>query len=187
MQILSVERRRLTITLMYGIITAEKELLRSWIFDFLMASSSHRNGLDHSFDHLQSWTTWKQCEREHLKASFLDSKAPKSLVNQEKNRCRFVWDHQAAGLSPVAPTKFGFGKQFPKPFSLPSATQILRGDRSWSPLFPYAFFACFFISAISAFIVFISSASFSSHSSRVLAYTFLDMRLPLTLGVNRPS
>ena len=38
----------------------------------------------------------------------------------------------------------------------------------------YAFFACFFISAISAFIVFISSASFSSHSSRVLAYTFLD-------------
>ena len=104
MQILSVERRRLTITLMYGIITAEKELLRSWIFDFLMASSSHRNGLDHSFDHLQSWTTWKQCEREHLKASFLDSKAPKSLVNQEKNRCRFVWDVDAAGSNPVTPT-----------------------------------------------------------------------------------
>jgi len=36
----------------------------------------------------------------------------------------------------------------------------------------YAFFACFFISAISAFIVFISSASFSSHSSLVLAYAF---------------
>ena len=54
------------------------------------------------------------------------------------------------------------------------------------PSVRYAFFACFFISAISAFIVFISSASFSSPSSRVLAYTFLDMRLPLTLGVNRP-
>ena len=29
---------------------------------------------------------------------------------------------------PVTPTKFGFGKQFPKPFSLLSATQILRAD-----------------------------------------------------------
>ena len=45
-------------------------------------------------------------------------------------------------------------------FSLPTASQILRGDRSWSPLFRYAFFACFFISAISAFMVFISSAPF---------------------------
>ena len=34
----------------------------------------------------------------------------------------------------------------------------------------------FFISAISAFMVFISSASFSSHSSRVLAYKFLLRR-----------
>ena len=37
MQILSVERRRLTITLMYGIITAEKEFMRSRIIDFLTA------------------------------------------------------------------------------------------------------------------------------------------------------
>ena len=37
MQILSFERRRLTIMLMYGIITAEKEFLRSRIFDFLKA------------------------------------------------------------------------------------------------------------------------------------------------------
>ena len=37
MQILSVERRRLTIVLMYGIITAEKEFLRSRILDFLTA------------------------------------------------------------------------------------------------------------------------------------------------------
>ena len=53
--------------------------------------------------------------------------------------------------------------------------------------FSYACFAFFFSAAISAFIVFIRFASFSSHSSRVLAYTFLGMRLPLTLGVNRPS
>ena len=69
MQILSVERRRLTIVLMYGIITAEKEFMRSRIFDFLIASISHRDELDHSFDHLQLRTTWKQCDGEHPKAS----------------------------------------------------------------------------------------------------------------------
>ena len=105
MQILSVERRRLTITLMYGIITAEKEFLRSRIFDFLISSISHRNGLDHSFDHLASGTTWKQCEREHRKASFSDTKAPKSLVNQGKNYHLTLWDVDAAGSNPVTPTK----------------------------------------------------------------------------------
>jgi len=70
--------------LMYGIITAEKELMWSWIFDFLIAFISHRNGLDHSFDHLQLRTTWKQCPQEHPKAPFSDTKAPKSLINQEK-------------------------------------------------------------------------------------------------------
>ena len=84
MQFLRVERRRLTIVLMYGIITAEKELMWSWIFDFLIAFISHRNGLDHSFDHLQLRTTWKQCPQEHPKAPFSDTKAPKSLINQEK-------------------------------------------------------------------------------------------------------
>ena len=69
---LSIERRLLTIVLMYGIITAEKEFLRSRIFDFLIASISHRNGLDHIFDHLRIRTTWKQCEREHRKAPFSD-------------------------------------------------------------------------------------------------------------------
>jgi hypothetical protein len=58
----------------------------------------------------------------------LDGGAPKSLVNQGKNRGRFVWDVDAAGSNPVTPTKIGFGKQFPKPFSLFSATQILRAD-----------------------------------------------------------
>ena len=105
MHFLRVERRLLTISLIYGIITAEKEFMRSRVFDFLMASTSHRNGLDHSFDHLQSWTTWKQCLQEHPKAPFSDSKAPKSLVNQGKNRCRFVWEHDVAGSNPVIPTK----------------------------------------------------------------------------------
>ena len=60
--------------LMYGIVTAEKEFLRSRIFDFLIASISHRNGLDHMFDHLLIWTTWKQCEQEYRKASVADMK-----------------------------------------------------------------------------------------------------------------
>ena len=68
--------------------------------------------VDHSFDHLQLRTTWKQCEREHPKASFLDSKAPKSPRNQAKNRCRFVWEHDAAGSSPVTPTNSGIHKAF---------------------------------------------------------------------------
>ena len=104
MQILRVEKRRLTIALMYGIITAEKEFLRSRIFDFLIASISHRDGLDHSFDHLRLWTTWKQCPQEHSKALFSDTKAPKSLVNQAKNRYIFLWDVDAAGSNPVTPT-----------------------------------------------------------------------------------
>ena len=39
-----------------------------------------------------------------------------------------LWEQNAAGSSPVTPTKFGFGKQFPKPFSLLTETQILRAD-----------------------------------------------------------
>ncbi len=27
---------------------------------------------DHIFDHLQDWTTWKQCEQETMKAPFSD-------------------------------------------------------------------------------------------------------------------
>ena len=77
MQILSVERRCLTIVLMYGIITAEKEFLRSRIFDFLIASISHRNGLDHTFDHLRLRTTWTQCAMKPWKASISDTKALK--------------------------------------------------------------------------------------------------------------
>ena len=41
---------------------------------------------------------------------------------------RLLWEQDVAGSNPVIPTKIGFGKQFPKPFSLFSATQILRAD-----------------------------------------------------------
>ena len=112
MQFLRVERRRLTIVLMYGIITAEKEFLRSRIFDFLIASIFHRNGLDHTFDHLRIRTTWKQCDGEHPKASISDTKAPKSLVNQGKNRLRFLWDVDAAGSNPVTPTILALKSNF---------------------------------------------------------------------------
>ncbi len=41
-------------------------------------------------------------------------------------------NHVAQRSYPVTPTKFGFGKQFPKPFSLLTATQILRADGLFS-------------------------------------------------------
>jgi len=55
----------------------------------------------------------------------------KSTENEVK-KCFCVWDVDAAGSNPVTPTKFGFGKQFPKPFSLPTALQILRADGLFS-------------------------------------------------------
>ena len=128
MQILSVEKRRLTITLMYGIITAEKEFLRSRIFYFLIASISHRNGLDHTFDHLPIRTMWKQCEREHRKASFSDTKAPKSPRNQEKNYHLTLRDVEVASSNLVTSTKIGFESYSQSLFSLLSAMQILRAD-----------------------------------------------------------
>ena len=108
-QILRVERRFLTIALMYGIITAEKEFMRSWIFDFSITTISQRNELDHTFDHLRLRTVWKQCLQEHPKAPISDSKAPKSLVNQAKNRLFSVWEHDVAGSNPVIPTKTASG------------------------------------------------------------------------------
>ena len=60
---------------------------------------------DHNLDHLQVWTTWEEWTFGHVKARVSDEKARKSTQNEAKNRCRAVWDHQAAGLSPVAPTK----------------------------------------------------------------------------------
>ena len=53
-----------------------------------MNSSALNRGwfaLDHIFDHLPIRTTWKQCDGEHRKASFSDTRAPKSPRNQGKN------------------------------------------------------------------------------------------------------
>ena len=95
----------LTFSRFYGIMFLLMRLIREWQWIDSAAMICGRFVVDHSFDHLQLRTTWKQCLQEHPKASFLDSKAPKSLVNQGKNRCRFVWDVDAAGSNPVTPTK----------------------------------------------------------------------------------
>ena len=93
---------------------------------------------DHNLDHLRLRTTWELWTLWHEKAQVLDKKSRKSTQNEAKNRCRAVWDVDAAGSNPVTPTKFGFGKQFPKPFSLLPPTQILRADESFSSaLFVY--------------------------------------------------
>ena len=84
---------------------------------------------DHNLDHLRLRTTWELWTLRHGKARFSDEKARKSTQNEAKNRCFCVWDVDAAGSNPVTPTKIGFGEQFPKPFSLFSATQLLRADR----------------------------------------------------------
>ena len=60
---------------------------------------------DHSFDHLQVWTTWELWTLRHEKARFSDKKAPKSTQNEAKDCYCFLWEHDAAGSSPVTPTK----------------------------------------------------------------------------------
>ena len=47
---------------------------------------------------------WKQCLREHRKAPISDSKVPKSLVNQGKNRFRFIRDVEVASSNLVTST-----------------------------------------------------------------------------------
>ena len=59
---------------------------------------------------------------------FPSGKGWKHLETSGNRYSGFLWEQDAAGSSPVTPTKIGFGKQFPKPFSLFSATQILRAD-----------------------------------------------------------
>lgn len=61
------------------------------------------------------------------------------------------------------------------------------GERSL-PIAPFSYaWIVIFISAISAFMVAISSASFCSHSSMLEAYTFRMILLPLIFGEYRPS
>ena len=95
----------MTFSLIYGIITVLIDFSLRVTATVTAALSCGRLWFDHSFDHLQLRTTWKQCLQEHQKASFSDTKAPKSLVNQAKNRSRFVWEHDVAGSNPVIPTK----------------------------------------------------------------------------------
>ena len=61
--------------------------------------------LDHTFDHLRIRTVWKQCLQEHPKASFSDTKAPKSPRNQGKNYHLTLRELETVGSSPAASTK----------------------------------------------------------------------------------
>ena len=67
-----------------------------------------------------------------------------------------------------------------------TATQILRSDRYRTLLIFYPCIADL-ISAISAFMVTINSASLCSHSSMLEAYTLRMIRVPFTFGEQRPS
>ena len=60
--------------------------------------------VDHTFDHLQTWTVWKQCEREHQKALISDTKAPKSRKNHLKIKCATLRDVEAASSNLVTST-----------------------------------------------------------------------------------
>ena len=64
-----------------------------------------KSGDDHTFDHLQTWTVWKQCEREHRKASVSDTKAPKSRKNHLKIKCATLRDVEVASSNLVTSTK----------------------------------------------------------------------------------
>ena len=64
--------------------------------------SSQNTAFDHTFDHLQTRTTWKQCFEEHTKAPFLDTKAPKITKNHPKNLYRCVRDIETVSSNPMA-------------------------------------------------------------------------------------
>ena len=87
---------------------------------------------DHRTDHIWLWSTRRQrtreCQRAQKTALFRSKNGQKLLEINKNQAPESVWDVDAAGSNPVTPTKIGFGKQFPKPFSLLSATQILRAD-----------------------------------------------------------
>ena len=95
----------LTFSRFYGIMFSLIRYIAGVTAEISAAMICGRFVVDHIFDHLQLRTTWKQCLQEHPKASFSDTKAPKSPRNQGKNRCRFVWEQDVAGSNPVIPTK----------------------------------------------------------------------------------
>ena len=67
---------------------------------------------DHSFDHLQVWTTWELWTLRHEKARFSDKKAPKSTQNEAKDRYCFLWEQDVAGSNPVIPTILALKSNF---------------------------------------------------------------------------
>ena len=60
---------------------------------------------DHTFDHLQTWTVWKQCLQEHRKAPISDTKAPKSRKNHLKIKCATLRELEARSSNLRTSTK----------------------------------------------------------------------------------
>ena len=69
--------------------------------------------VDHTFDHLQTWTVWKQCLQEHRKAPISDTKAPKSRKNHLKIKCATLRDVEVASSNLVTSTKKQRGANAP--------------------------------------------------------------------------
>ena len=88
----------------YGIMAVAKMPPRSGAYDSREVGEIWSLDSDHNLDHLRFRTMWKQCLKEHTKALISDTKAPKSLIEQGKNRHFSVWDVDAAGSNPVTPT-----------------------------------------------------------------------------------
>ena len=65
--------------------------------------------VDHTFDHLQTWTVWKQCLQEHALAPISDTKAPKSRKNHLKIKCATLRDVEVASSNLVTSTKKRMG------------------------------------------------------------------------------
>ena len=61
-------------------------------------------GVDHTFDHLPLRTMWTQCEREHPKALFSDSRTPKIIKKSLFDKVFTLRVVEVVGSNPVTST-----------------------------------------------------------------------------------
>ena len=60
---------------------------------------------DHIHYHRRLRNTWKQCYKECRRVSETKQKSLKTAINERKKFRRWLWDHEAAGSTPVTRTK----------------------------------------------------------------------------------